>query len=112
MAEQNSEQHAIEKLEQRNRELAILKAIAEELNRAIDTKSALETALHLVADLLGLKAGWVWLLDEASGEPYLAAARMLPPYLTEKPSRMRGKDCICLENFLKGQLTMANNIMC
>jgi two-component system NarL family sensor kinase len=101
---------ALQKLEQRNRELAILKAIAEELNRVIDTRGALQSALKLVADLLGLRSGWIWLLDEASGEPYLAAALQLPPFLTEKPSRMRGNDCVCLESFLTGKLTMADNI--
>ncbi len=99
-----------QKLKQRNRELAILKAIVEELNRAVNVKSALENSLGLVAELLELKAGWVWLLDEASGEPYLAAARMLPPFLTAKPSRMRGKNCLCLLTFMAGDLTGAENI--
>lgn len=95
---------ARQKLEQRNRELAILKAIAEELNEAIDTKSALENALGLVAELLGLQSGWVWLLDEVTGEPYLAASRKLPPFLTEKSSRMRTTNCWCLTTFMAGDL--------
>lgn len=99
-----------EKLEQRNRELGILKAIAEELNRAVDVKSALENSLGLVAELLGLKTGWVWLLDEANNEPYLAASRMLPPFLTDRPSRMRGKNCECLRTFLAGDMTGAANV--
>jgi two-component system NarL family sensor kinase len=99
-----------EKLEQRNRELGILKAIAEELNRAIDVKSALENSLGLVAELLGLKTGWVWLLDEANNEPYLATSRMLPPFLTDRPSRMRGKNCECLRTFLAGDMTGAANV--
>ncbi len=98
------------KLEQRERELAILKAIAEELNRAVDVQTALENSLGLVTEFLGLKTGWVWLLDETSGEPYLAASRNLPPFLTAKPSRMRGKDCLCLQTFLAGNLTMAANV--
>ncbi|HEX2911862.1 MAG TPA: GAF domain-containing sensor histidine kinase [Chloroflexia bacterium] len=101
---------ASEKLKERNRELAILKAIAEELNRAIDVRSALENSLARVAELLGLKTGWVWLLDEANEEPYLAAARMLPPFLTAKPSRMRGKTCHCLTTFMAGDLTGAANV--
>ena len=100
----SARQTASQKLEQRNRELAILKAIAEELNRAADVKSALENALALVAELLELRSGWVWLLDEISGEPYLAASRMLPPYLTAKPSRMRGNWCWCLTTFEAGDL--------
>jgi len=108
--EEVSELSAIQKLEQRNRELAILRAIAEELNRAVDTKSALENALALVGDLLELETGWVWLLDEASGEPYLAAARMLPPFLTAKPARMRSTNCLCLNTFMAGDLTGAANV--
>ncbi len=99
-----------EKLEQRTREFGILKAIAEELNRAVDVKSALENSLGLVAELLGLKTGWVWLLDEANNEPYLAASRMLPPFLTTRPSRMRGKNCECLRTFLAGDMTGAANV--
>ncbi len=99
-----------QKLKQRNRELAILKAIVEELNRAVSVRSALENSLALVAELLELKAGWVWLLDEESGEPYLAAARMLPPFLSEKPARMRGKNCLCLLTFMAGDLVGAENI--
>lgn len=101
---------AEEKLEQRTREFGILKAIAEELNRSIDVKSALENTLGLVAELLGLKTGWVWLLDEANNEPYLAASQMLPPFLTARPSRMRGKNCECLRTFLAGDMTGAANV--
>ncbi|MBN9392245.1 MAG: GAF domain-containing sensor histidine kinase [Chloroflexi bacterium] len=99
-----------EKLEQRTREFGILKAIAEELNRSVDVKSALENTLGLVAELLGLKTGWVWLLDEANNEPYLAASQMLPPFLTARPSRMRGKNCECLRTFLAGDMTGAANV--
>lgn len=99
-----------QKLKQRNRELAILKAIVEELNQAVTLKNALENSLGLVAELLELKAGWVWLLDEDSGEPYLAASRMLPPFLAAKPSRMRGKNCLCLLTFMAGDLVGAENI--
>lgn len=103
-------QTASEELRHRNRELAILKAIIEALNRAIDVKNALENSLALVAELLELKSGWVWLLDEVSGEPYLAAARLLPPFLTAKPLRMRGKTCWCLRSFLDGDLTGAADV--
>lgn len=108
--DQLPEMSALEKLKQRNHELSILKEIAEELNRALDVKSALENALGLVTELFGLKTGWVWLLDEASNEPYLAASQRLPPFLTEKPSRMRGSNCLCLRTFQAGDATGAANV--
>src|SRR5581483_9580221 len=77
-----------------NRELQILNAIAEELNRSVDLNAALQGALARVADLLGLRAGWVWLLDETTEEPRLAAAQYLPPVLRDEPRRMTG-NCWC-----------------
>ena len=44
---------------------------------------SLDAALATVADLLGLETGWVWLLEEGSDEPHLAAARALPPELRD-----------------------------
>jgi len=108
--ELETEISALEQLKRRNHELSILKEIAEELNRAVDVKSALENALRLVADLFSLKTGWVWLLDEENGEPYLAASQNLPPFLTAKRSRMRGSNCLCLRTFLAGDVSGAANV--
>jgi two-component system NarL family sensor kinase len=101
-------QSATEKLRKRNRELAILNAIAETLNQAIDVNTALQNALALVIDLMELDTGWVWLLDEEENH-YLAAEINLPPFLTEKPSRMRG-GCDCMTTFKNGDLTGAANV--
>lgn len=93
----------------RNQELSILNAIAEGLNRAIDLHEALDTALRLVADLLGLHSGWVWLLDEDTGEPQVAAQLNLPAGLAQYPARMRG-GCLCLDTFRAGDLTGAASV--
>lgn len=98
-----------EHLLRRNRELTVLNTIAEGLNRAVDLREALDTALALVADLLGLRTGWVWLVDEATAEPELVAAQYLPPALRDDPSRMRGM-CYCLRTFLRGDLSGAANV--
>jgi two-component system, NarL family, sensor kinase len=92
----------------RNRNLAILYAIAGQLNRKVDVHEALQEVLAQVTKLLGLQTGWVWLLDEQD-EPYLAAAQSLPPYLANHPQRMTGY-CLCLETFLQGDLEGAANI--
>src|SRR5215204_1524024 len=92
-----------------NQELSILNAIAEGLNRAVDLRQALETTLRLVAELLGLRAGWVWLLDQESGDETLAAAQNLPPILRDHPERMTGS-CYCLRTFRTGDLRGAANV--
>ncbi|HEY3079976.1 MAG TPA: GAF domain-containing sensor histidine kinase [Chloroflexota bacterium] len=91
----------------RERELAILNAIAEALNSSADVRPALERTLALVADLLGLRTGWVWLLDPGTEQFYLAAAQNLPPYLQE-PVRMSGSWCLCTDLFRQGRLTPTN----
>lgn len=91
----------------RARELRILAAVAEALNSAPDVGRALERTLGMVARLLGLRTGWVWLLDPETGRFYNAAARNLPPYLQE-PVRMTGHSCWCIEAFRAGELTPKN----
>lgn len=91
-----------------NRELAVLYTIAGHLNRKVDVHEALQEVLAQVTKLLGLQTGWVWLLDQ-QGEPHLAAAQALPPYLADHPERMTGY-CLCLDTFLEGSLEGAANI--
>jgi len=91
----------------RNRELAILNAIAAELNGAADVQAALTKTLALVADLLRLRTGWVWLLDPDTNQFYNAASHNLPPYL-RKPVRMAGSWCVCTESFRSRKLAPKN----
>jgi two-component system NarL family sensor kinase len=98
-----------EHLRRRNRELTVLNTIAAGLNRVADLREALDTALALVADLFGLRTGWVWLVDEETAEPELVAARHLPPVLRDEPGRMHGM-CYCLRTFLRGDLSGAANV--
>ena len=96
-------------LERRSRELSILKSIAEALNREVDLDHALQVALSQIVELFDLRTGWIWLLREDSGEPYLAAAQNLPPALAHNPQRMEG-DCYCLDTFRAGDLEGAANV--
>ena len=93
----------------RTEELAILNTIAKELNRSVDLKQALTTVLIQVARLLGLETSWIFLLEEASGESYMAASHNLPPALRERPERMEG-NCYCLDTYRKGDLKGAANV--
>ena len=98
-------------LERRNHELSVLNAIARELNRSVDLSEALEFTLSQVAELLGLRTGWIWLVDESSSEPYLAAVQNLPPALGNDPRRMDGAGyCYCLDTYKKGDLEGAANV--
>jgi two-component system NarL family sensor kinase len=92
----------------RNRDVAVLSIIAGHLNRKVDVHEALQEVLLQVTRLLGLRTGWVWLLNERD-EPYLAASQSLPPYLGEHRERMTGS-CLCLDTFLQGNLEGAKNI--
>jgi two-component system, NarL family, sensor kinase len=98
-----------EKLKRRNRELSILNAIAEALNREVDLARALHVALAKVAKLLDLRAGWIWLLHEETGDSCLAATLNLPPALANAPHRMEGS-CYCLDTFRASDLAGAANV--
>ncbi|HEY0755803.1 MAG TPA: GAF domain-containing sensor histidine kinase [Ktedonobacteraceae bacterium] len=91
-----------------NRDLAVLYAIASQLNRKVDVQEMLQEVLGQVTKLFGLQTGWVWLLDEEL-HAYLAASLALPPYLGEHHERMTGS-CLCLDTFLSGTMAGAANI--
>jgi two-component system NarL family sensor kinase len=71
-------------------------------------RQALEQTLSLVADMLGLKTGWVWLTDQDTGRFYDAAERELPPYLQERVRMAGSRACWCLDDFKGGELTPSN----
>jgi len=88
------------------RDLRLLTAIAHALSGTPDIHQALAHTLRLVAELLHLQAGWVWVLDPETDQFYSAAARRLPPYLQE-PAHMAGTPCWCIGAFRHGELTPA-----
>jgi two-component system, NarL family, sensor kinase len=90
-------------------DLGILNALAQALSHSLDLEQVLLTALDKVAELLELDTGWVWLLDEKTGESRLAAARNLPPGLVERPRLMEGS-CLCLRTYQAGDLRGAANV--
>jgi two-component system NarL family sensor kinase len=94
-----------------NHELSVLNAIARELNRSVDLGETLEFTLSQVAELLGLRTGWIWLISEELSEPYLAAAQNLPPALANDPHHMDGSGyCYCLDTYKRGDLEGAANV--
>src|SRR5918911_4567095 len=90
------------------RELSIVNAVAEALNSSPDVRQALERTLSLVADMLGLRTGWVWLMDQETRHFYAAAERELPPYLQERVRMAGRRRCWCIDDFRAGELTPTN----
>lgn len=98
-------------LQRRNHELEILNAIAQALNREVDLDRALRVTLAHVAELCNMQTGWVWLIDEETGDPYLAVVQHMPPALAEDPPRMSGTTyCYCLDTYQKGDMRGAANV--
>ncbi len=93
--------------EKRNRELSILKTMAEELNRSVDLDEILTVTLAQAAELLDLRTGWIWLIKEDGQASYLAASQNLPPALTVE--RMEGS-CYCLDTYRAGDMAGAANL--
>lgn len=110
MRQRHQSETDTERLQERNRELAILNTIAEALNQEVDLTHALNSALVHVADLFNLQTGWVFLLDD-TGKAYLAAAQNLPPALADHPRRLGGT-CYCLDEYRDGELLTPDNITC
>ena len=53
----------------------------------------------------------MWLMNESSSTPYLAASQNLPPALVNDPRRMDGAGyCYCLDTYKKGDLSGAANV--
>ena len=109
MAEGPAVQNDTEQLRRRNRELSILNAIAQALNREVDLSQALNTTLAQVAKFLDLQAGWIWLMSEDSQDSYLAASQDLPSALADNHRLMEG-DCYCLRTFREDDLEGAANV--
>jgi two-component system, NarL family, sensor kinase len=99
-------------LERQNRELAILTTIATALNESVDLEASLGSVLLRVTDLFELQSGWVWLIDEGTGTPWLAASRNLPPTLADHPDRMDGICCFLIavrEDALEGEASVVTS---
>ncbi len=99
--------------------LTTLNKIAETLNQTMEVRSALNSALVRLLELMGLETGWIFLVDPAAqnrwfGKGYvLAAHHNLPPALAlDKPRPWKG-DCDCQNLCQKGKLPGAfNEVYC
>lgn len=81
--------------------LTALNQIAQTLNQAVDMRSALDTTLAQLVELMGLETGWIFLIDPTAqerwwGEGYvLVAHHNLPPALALDNADAWTGDCEC-----------------
>jgi signal transduction histidine kinase len=93
----------------KERQLALLSAVAVRAHAARDPAEVLDIALEEILDRLGLSAAWVFMGREADRKLEFAAARgVASAYLEEV--RERGlDDCLCPEVFETGHRMEARN---
>lgn len=95
--------------------LTTLNKIAEILNQSVDVRTALDSALVRLLELMGLKTGWIFLVDSTSqnrwaGKGYvLAAHHNLPPAMALDKARPWKGNCDCQDLCKRGSLTGAYN---
>jgi serine phosphatase RsbU (regulator of sigma subunit) len=100
---------ALTDAQQRIAELTTLNELAQTLNRALDLREALDTALAHVVELMGLRTGWLFLRDD-TGAFRLAARHDLPPAITYPGPAWAG-DCSCQDLCIAGKLNKAVNMV-
>jgi len=93
---------ALTDAQQRIAELTTLNELAQTLNRALDLREALDTALAQIVELMGLRTGWLFLRDETNAYR-LAARHELPPAISYPGPAWSG-DCSCQELCISGKL--------
>jgi serine phosphatase RsbU (regulator of sigma subunit) len=91
-------------------DLTTLNQIVETLNRAVDVRGALSSALARLVQLMGLETGWIFVLEGGAGESYvLAAHHNLPPGLAVDRADAWAPGCKCQRLSAQGQLSAGYN---
>src|SRR3990170_948650 len=103
----------------RARDLATVNAVAETLNRSTNIQEAVESSLHRVIELMGLRSGWVFINEgggyvlQEDGGYVLAARHALPDDLAANDAAAMTGDCRCLQLLREGRLLQAvNTVSC
>ena len=96
-------------------DLEALNKISQTLNRAVDVRTALESSLPQLVQLMGLETGWIFVHNPLAenrwaGRGYeLAAHYQLPPSLVLENRSAWDKGCNCQAYCNKGELSEAYN---
>jgi sigma-B regulation protein RsbU (phosphoserine phosphatase) len=95
--------------QQRIAELTTLNALAQTLNRALDLREALDSALLHIVELMGLSTGWIFLKSE--GDSFTLAARHNLPPAIQYPGPAWNDECDCQELCRGERLDKAVNMV-
>ena len=92
-------------------DLTTLNQIVETLNRAVDVRAALDSALARLVELMGLETGWIFVTsDSEASEGYvLAAHHNLPPGLAPDDAGVWAGGCRCQHLAAQGRLSASYN---
>ena len=96
-------------LERRNRELSCLNVIAANIIRSLKLEKVLADTLRTVLDLMGLKAGWIF-LREGDRLTLASHLELSPEFAREEMERPLG-DCICTHVMRRKKLLITENIL-
>jgi nitrate/nitrite-specific signal transduction histidine kinase len=108
---------SITKMQQKEKELAILNEVASTTTRLTDLQESMESALNTIVDELGLAAGLIYLYNESTSEYNLRASRGASAEVIEKIEDWRkdiwekqAKDHLLREQFYHADMTAAGCI--
>jgi PAS domain S-box-containing protein len=102
---------AEEALERRNRELSSLNIIATTISRSIELEKVLADTLRTVLDLMGLKAGWIFLREGESDRLILTSHLGLSPEFVKEEMELPLGNCICSHVMRRTEPLIAENIL-
>jgi Nif-specific regulatory protein len=98
-------------LERRNRELSSLYAIATTIGQSMELNKVLENSLRTVLDLMGLKAGWIFLMEGPNDKLTLASHMGLSQEFFREETKSRPGDCICFHVMRRKETLIAESIV-
>jgi len=99
-----------DELVRRNEELSALNAISVAVGYSLDMETILDAALSKALELMKLRAGWVFLQEEGSSQPILAARQGVPADLFSPDVDAVTEPCICQQTLRMGQVQLVDNI--
>ncbi|MEE9419116.1 MAG: sigma 54-interacting transcriptional regulator, partial [Desulfatiglandaceae bacterium] len=102
---------AEEALERRNQELSSLNMIATTISRSIELEKVLAETLRTVLDLMGLKAGWIFLREGESDRLILTSHLGLSPEFVKEEMELPLGNCVCSRVMRGKKPLIAENIL-